>query len=155
MELSTIIDRLKGRIETRNGAASIIVLKRIESEGLGSLDELPYSIRILLENVIRYYDGYVVRDEDVEAVAGWTRNAGRREIPFHPTRVIMQDFTGVPAIVDLASMRDAVAKYGVDPSIVNPLIPVDLIIDHSLQVDYYATDYAFRLNLKKEYERNK
>ncbi len=155
MELKKAVDALKSTIETPEGKAVIFEVNRISELGLGDYEELPYSIRVLLENVVRNYDGYVVRDEDVEAVARWAKFAGKKEIPFHPARVIMQDFTGVPAIVDLAAMRDAIAKLGGDPSRVNPVIPVHLIVDHSLQVDYYATDYAFRMNLKLEYERNR
>ena len=155
MELKKAVNALKSTIETPEGKAVIFEVNRISELGLGDYEELPYSIRVLLENVVRNYDGYVVRDEDVEAVARWAKFAGKKEIPFHPARVIMQDFTGVPAIVDLAAMRDAIAKLGGDPSRVNPVIPVHLIVDHSLQVDYYATDYAFRMNLKLEYERNR
>ena len=146
---------LVGEIETPQGKAKIIEVHRIEELGLGDYWKLPYSIRVLVENVIRHYDGFKVRDVDVETAAGWLKYAGKREVPFHPARVIMQDFTGVPAVVDLAAMRDAVKEFGGDPERVNPLIPVDLIIDHSLQVDYYGTAYAFELNLRREYERNK
>ncbi len=142
-------------IDTYMGKARIYNVSRIDELGLGKYERLPYSIRIVLENLVRHYDGYVVRDEEVKAAAQWESHAGRKEIPLHPVRVIMQDFTGVPAVVDLAAMRDAVKEFGIDPSVVNPLIPVHLIIDHSIQVDYYGTGYAFRMNLKKEYERNK
>ncbi|MEB3788088.1 MAG: aconitate hydratase, partial [Desulfurococcales archaeon] len=142
-------------IDTYMGKARIYNVSRIDELGLGKYERLPYSIRIVLENLVRHYDGYVVRDEEVKAAAQWESYAGRKEIPLHPVRVIMQDFTGVPAVVDLAAMRDAVKEFGIDPSVVNPLIPVHLIIDHSIQVDYYGTGYAFRMNLKKEYERNK
>ncbi|MEB3779754.1 MAG: aconitate hydratase AcnA [Desulfurococcales archaeon] len=142
-------------IDTYKGKALIYRVDRIDEVGLGKYHRLPYSIRIVLENLVRKYDGFVVREEEVKAAANWVDYAGRKEIPLHPVRVVMQDFTGVPAVVDLAAMRDAVKDFGKDPSIVNPQIPVDLIIDHSIQVDYYGTAYAFRLNLKKEYERNK
>ena len=142
-------------IDTYKGKALIYRVDKIDEIGLGKYHRLPYSIRIVLENLVRKYDGFVVRDEEVKAAANWVDYAGRKEIPLHPVRVVMQDFTGVPAVVDLAAMRDAVRDFGKDPSIVNPQIPVDLIIDHSIQVDYYGTAYAFRLNLKKEYERNK
>ncbi|MCE4604001.1 MAG: aconitate hydratase AcnA [Aeropyrum sp.] len=150
-DFSSIIAEL----ETPEGKARYYRLEGISKLGLGDFHQLPYSIRVLLENVIRHYDGFVVRDEDVEAVAGWVKNAGRKDVPFHPVRVVMQDFTGVPAIVDLAAMRDAMKGFGGDPRRVNPLIPVDLIIDHSIQVDFYGSADAFRLNLRREYERNK
>jgi len=146
---------LVGEIETPQGKARIIEVHRVGEVGLGDYWRLPYSIRVLLENVIRNYDGFKVRDVDVEVAASWPKYAGRKEVPFHPARVIMQDFTGVPAVVDLAAMRDAVKEFGGDPETVNPVIPVDLIIDHSIQVDYYGTAYAFEWNLRKEYERNR
>ena len=136
------------------GRVKIYNVSRIGEIGLGKYEELPYSIRVVLENLVRNYDGFIVREEEVKAAAEWRSHAGRKEIPLHPVRVVMQDFTGVPAVVDLAAMRDAVKRFGVDPSKVNPVIPVDLIIDHSIQVDYYGTGYAFKYNLKKEYERN-
>lgn len=149
-----VLEGLKGHVETYSGKASYIKLRDIDRAGLGELDSLPYSIRVLLENVIRHYDGFTVRDEDVEAVARWRSYAGRKEVPFHPERVIMQDLTGISVILDLAIMREIASKVGADPSIINPAIPVDLIIDHSIQVDYYGTKQAYFMNIKKEYERN-
>ena len=109
---------------------------------LSSLDEngidtthLPYSIRILLEGAIRGNDGFLVTEQDVRNIAGWEPNGERNEIPFRPSRVILQDFTGVPAVVDLAALRDAMVAMGGDPEKVNPQVPVDLVIDHSVQVD--------------------
>src|SRR5437867_9624276 len=111
---------------------------------------LPYTLRILLENVLRHGD-----EEGVEAVAGWVaREEPNREIAFRPARVLLQDFTGVPAIVDLAAMRDAMADLGGDPAKINPLVPADLVIDHSVQVDMYGTPQAFLYNVAREYERN-
>jgi aconitate hydratase len=124
------------------------------------LDRLPVTIKILLENVLRHAGDGVVRDADVATLAGWrpgsaaAPGAGEIEIPFMPARVIMQDFTGVPAVVDLAAMRDAMAGLGGDPSRVNPLVPADLVIDHSVQVDRYGTADAFAFNVEREYERN-
>ncbi len=141
-------------IETPQGKAKIYRVDRIDELGLGKYEELPYSIRILLENLVRNYDGYIVREEEVTATAQWPSNAGKKDIPLFPTRVIMQDFTGVPAVVDLAAMRDAIKEFGGDPSKLNPLIPVHLIIDHSVQVDYFGTTYALNWNMKREYERN-
>src|SRR5262245_61467728 len=102
------------------------------------LAKLPYSIKILLENLLRRADGAVVTRAQIDAVAGWKPRAGEREIQFMPGRVLMQDFTGVPAVVDLAAMRDAMKAAGGDPRRINPLVPVELVIDHSVQVDEYA-----------------
>jgi aconitate hydratase A / 2-methylisocitrate dehydratase len=124
--------------------------------GVGHLDKLPYSLRILLENLLRHEDGGSVTREDIKALAGWTPNSGKsREIAFTPARVLLQDFTGVPAVVDLASMREALRKMGGDPDKINPLQPVDLVIDHSVQVDHYGSPDAFSQNVEKEYERNR
>ena len=142
-------------IDTPKGKALMYDITRIDELGLGKLERLPYSIRILLENMIRNYDNYIVRDEKVKAVADWEHHAGKKDIPLHPTRIIMQDFTGVPAVVDLAAMRDALKEFGFDPTLLNPVIPVHLIIDHSVQVDYFGTIYALAWNMKKEFERNR
>jgi aconitate hydratase len=119
------------------------------------LGRMPVTVRILLENVLRHAGGGIVREEDVVALAAWRPGgAGEAEIPFMPSRVVLQDFTGVPAVVDLAVMRDAMAALGGDPSKVNPLVPADLIIDHSVQVDAWGGVGAFQLNVDREYERN-
>ena len=124
------------------------------------LERLPVTIKILLENVLRHAGGGIVSEADVAALAGWRPGASAApgantvEIPFMPARVILQDFTGVPAVVDLAAMRDAMAEMGGDPSRVNPLVPADLVIDHSVQVDHYGTAGAFAFNVEREYERN-
>jgi aconitate hydratase len=124
------------------------------------LEHLPITIKILLENVIRHAGGGIVTEADVAVLAGWrpgassVPGASAIEIPFMPARVIMQDFTGVPAVVDLAAMRDAMAEMGGDPSRVNPLVPADLVIDHSVQIDRYGTADAFAFNVEREYERN-
>ena len=124
------------------------------------LDRLPVTIKILLENVLRQAGRGIVREADVQALAGWrpgaasAPGAGEVEIPFTPARVIMQDFTGVPAVVDLAAMRDAMAELGGDPARVNPLVPADLVIDHSVQVDRYGTADSFAFNVEREYQRN-
>ena len=115
----------------------------------------PVTLKILLENLLRHAGGGIVRVEDVETLAAWRPGAtAEAEIPFMPSRVILQDFTGVPAIVDLAVMRDAMADLGGDPSLVNPLVPADLVIDHSVQVDMFGNDMAFAFNVEREYERN-
>jgi len=117
---------------------------------------LPFSLKVLLENLLRNEDGVGVRKEDVEALASWDHNAEpSKEIAFTPARVVLQDFTGVPCVVDLAAMRDAMADLGSDPTKINPLVPVELVIDHSVQVDVFGTRDAFRINAEKEFERNK
>jgi len=118
-------------------------------------DRLPFSLKVLLENLLRNEDGAFVRREDIEALATWDVKAGKEEeIAFRPARVLLQDFTGVPAVVDLAAMRDAIARLGGSPTQINPLQPVDLVIDHSVQVDEYGTDAAFLINVEREFERN-
>ncbi|MBI2941695.1 MAG: aconitate hydratase, partial [Chloroflexi bacterium] len=119
-----------------------------------ALDHLPYSIKVLLENVLRACDGRVVRQEDVLALARWDPRAGQ-DVPFTPTRVLLQDFTGVPCVADLAAMRAALHRLGGDPARVNPQVPVDLVIDHSVQVDHFGSPDAFAYNVKREYERNR
>ena len=127
----------------------------LEKKGLADIERLPFSVRIMVENLLRKMDGRIVREEDLRNLAGWQKKYDDPvEIPFHPARVLMQDFTGVPAVVDLAAMRDAVKNLGGDPAKINPLVPVDLMVDHSVQVDYFGTHDAVFQNVKKEYERN-
>ncbi|MEK9730497.1 MAG: aconitate hydratase AcnA [Candidatus Poseidoniales archaeon] len=129
-------------------------LDRLDEVGI-STQHLPYSMRILLEGAMRNCDGFLIKDEDIRTIAGWQAQGERVEIPFRPSRVILQDFTGVPAVVDLAALRDAMVELGGDPSKVNPQVPVDLVIDHSVQVDVSgANDDALALNLDIEYHRN-
>ena len=124
-------------------------------DGRLDLGRAPFTLKVLLENVLRHAGGGIVRAEDVEALTAWVPGSGAEaEIPFMPARVILQDFTGVPAIVDLAVMRDAMADLGGNPERVNPLVPADLVIDHSVQVDRYGTSAAFAFNVEREYERN-
>src|SRR5690606_26160044 len=117
---------------------------------------LPFSMKVLLENLLRKEDGRAVTKESIEAVAAWLSNRGSAgvEIAYSPARVLMQDFTGVPAVVDLAAMRDAMVALGGDPEKINPLNPVDLVIDHSVMVDEFGNPRAFQLNVDREYERN-
>src|SRR5688572_8731622 len=130
-------------------------LPLLEERGVASISRLPVSIRILLESVLRHVDGRRIRDEDVEALARWQPSAARTaEVPFVVGRVLLQDFTGVPLLVDLAAMRSAVARRGFDGGRVQPLVPVDLVIDHSVQVDYFGRDDALRLNTEMEFHRN-
>jgi len=119
------------------------------------VDKLPYSIRILLESAVRNCDEFAVRSVDVENILNWAQTSKQQvEVPFKPARVLMQDFTGVPAVVDLASMRDAIKNLGGDPNVINPLVPADLVIDHSVQVDVARTPDALKLNLQMEMKRN-
>jgi len=130
-------------------------LGALADAGVGQLQRLPFSLKILLENLLRQEDGRAVRREDIEALANWQPVAAAdREIAFTPARVLLQDFTGVPVVVDLASMRDAITKMGGDPGRINPLQPVDLVIDHSVQVDYFGSSEAFARNVEIEFERN-
>ncbi|MFB6086764.1 MAG: aconitate hydratase AcnA [Halodesulfurarchaeum sp.] len=126
----------------------------LEDEGLCDLDELPVSIRLLLESVLRQADGEDITEEDVRSAASWEPDVPEAEVPFTPSRVVLQDLTGVPAVVDLAALRSAAERKGRDPSIVEPEIPADLVIDHSVQVDYYGSSDAFQKNVEMEYERN-
>ena len=130
-------------------------LKAIEEAGIANISKLPYSIKVLLESVLRQHDGYVIKDDHVANLAKWGNGADPNgEVPFKPSRVILQDFTGVPVVVDLASLRSAMAEMGGDPNKINPEIPVDLVIDHSVQVDSYGTDAALQLNMDLEFKRN-
>ncbi|MGD8644887.1 MAG: aconitate hydratase AcnA [Desulfobacterales bacterium] len=130
-------------------------IQQLETEGIAEIGRLPFSIRVLVENLLRKMDGDIVKEEDLLNIARWQKTYDTPvEIPYHPARVLMQDFTGVPAVVDLAAMRDAVKELGGDPRKVNPLVPVDLIVDHSVQVDAFGTNDAVVENVRKEYERN-
>ncbi|MFN2373505.1 MAG: aconitate hydratase AcnA [Cyclonatronaceae bacterium] len=142
--------------DTGNGKATMYRLDVLEKEGLTVLNKLPFSIKILLEAVLREYDDYVVSGDDIKKLAAYDAyKISDDEIPFKPARVVLQDFTGVPAVVDLASLRTAMAKAGGDPQKINPLVPVDLVIDHSVQVDMFGQEFAFMFNAEKEFERNR
>src|SRR5436309_9278293 len=133
----------------------IFRLDRLERRGLG-IARLPYSLKILLENRLRREDGRTVRAVEIEKLARWDpKKAPADEIAFMPARVLMQDFTGVPAVVDLAAMRDAMAVMGGDPKTVNPLLPAELVIDHSVIVDEFGTPTAFQVNADLEFQRNR
>lgn len=118
------------------------------------IDKLPFSIRILLENALRNFDDFSVTKENIETLLNWKPQGVDKDIPFKPARVLMQDFTGVPAVVDIAALRAEVARKGKDPNTINPLVPVDLVIDHSVQVDYFGTEYSYQRNMEEEYKRN-
>src|ERR1700758_1809854 len=152
------LDSFKCRKKLTVGAKTYhyFSLKAAESNGLKGISALPYSMKILLENLLRFEDGRSVTKEDIAACAAWLVNKGEteKEIAFRPSRVLMQDFTGVPAVVDLAAMRDAMTNLGGDPDKINPLVPVDLVIDHSVIVDEFGTPKAFKKNVDLEYQRN-
>ncbi len=145
----------RGEIRLGSDRAILYRLTELSDRGLVDLDRLPFSIRVLLENVLRFAGRGIVSEEHVLQVARWTGNStGGTEIPFMPARVVLQDFTGVPCVVDLAAMRDAMAALGGNPERINPVVPCDLVIDHSVQVDHYGTAEAFRQNVALEFERN-
>jgi aconitate hydratase len=140
---------------TDNNTGEFYSLPKLEKEGVGPVSRLPFSIRVLLESVLRNYDGKRISEEDITGLANWRPNASRtREIPFQVARILLQDFTGVPLLVDLAAMRSAVDRLGRRASVIEPLVPVDLIIDHSVQVDFSGRPDAMQLNLEMEFERN-
>src|SRR6185369_16130175 len=130
-------------------------LPTLEERGIGNISRLPFSTRILLENLLRFEDGQKVSAADIEYVARGVGGPDPKEISFMPARVLLQDFTGVPCAVDLAAMRDALAALGADPGKANPLLPADLVIDHSVQVDQFGTPGAFDANALLEYQRNR
>jgi aconitate hydratase len=141
--------------ETGQGTAALYRLSKLEEAGLGEISKLPFSIRVLLEAVLRNCDGFSVTEDDVKNLALWKAAApAKQEVPFKPYRVVLQDFTGVPAVVDLAAMRSAMQRIGGDPEKINPLIPVDLVIDHSVQVDFFGSEGALSKNVDIEFKRN-
>jgi aconitate hydratase len=141
---------------TGHGTAYLYRLDRLETLGFSGIDRLPFSIKVLLEGLLRTCDGYLVTQEDVERLARYNPKAPAvEEIPFMPARVLLQDFTGVPAVVDLAAMRSAMARLGGDPDVINPRVPVHLVIDHSVQVDYFGMPEALHLNAELEFQRNR
>src|SRR5450432_2575148 len=142
-----------GDLQAGNQTHQIFRLSALEKAGF-DLKRIPFSIKILLENLLRLEDGTTVKRSDIEYVAKWDTKATPQEINFRPARVVLQDFTGVPCVVDLAAMRDALAKLGADPKKANPLVPVDLVIDHSVQVDHYGSKDAFQFNALLEFQRN-
>ena len=136
-------------------SATLYSLPALEAAGLGKISRLPVSLRIVLEAVLRNYDGNKISEAHIRQLASWQPNAPRSdEIPFVVARIVLQDFTGVPLLADLAAMRDAAAKMGCDPKIIEPLVPVNLVVDHSVQVDYYNRPDALKLNTELEFERN-
>lgn len=143
-------------LETRSGPATVYRLDQLEKRGIGSVSQLPFSIKVLLEAALRQCDGFEITEDDVVGLANWdAKKVAQRELPFKPARVVMQDFTGVPGVVDLAALRSAMARLGGDPKRINPKIPVDLVIDHSVQVDRFGSKFALFYNAEREFERNR
>ncbi len=146
----------KDILKTSFGDYGFYRLDKLEQDGLTSLAKLPFSIRVMLESVLRQCNGREITQDDVRNLAGWKPQAKNRpSLPFRPGRVVMQDFTGVPAVVDLAAMRSAVVRLGGDPRKINPQVPVDLVIDHSVQVDFFASSDALQRNAELEFQRNR
>jgi aconitate hydratase len=146
----------RSTLSTERYTASYYSLPALEKAGLTRLDRLPFTVKVFLENVLRHCESGLACEQDVEQLGRWSADADLNdEFPFMPARVLLQDFTGVPAVVDLAAMRSAVARLGGDPQRINPLVPVDLVIDHSVQVDAFGSALAPRINVEREYERNR
>src|SRR3954470_18060062 len=146
------------RFDLGNGqTGSFYSLPALEKAGLGPISRLPVSIRIVLESVLRNCDGKKVAEASVRSLANWQPKEGTRveEIPFVVARIVLQDFTGVPLLVDLAAMRSAVSRLGRDAKLIEPLVPVDLVVDHSVQVDFFGTGEALQQNMELEFKRNR
>ena len=158
MSVTVGTDTAKTRRDLEAGGSKIAYysIPAAEQAGLGDFSRLPAVLKVVLENMLRFEDGRTVSQDDIRAFSEWGANGGRnpREIAYRPARVLMQDFTGVPAVVDLAAMRDAMVALGGDPEKINPLAPVDLVIDHSVMIDEFGTPRAFQANVEREYERN-
>ena len=149
-------DSFQARTQLQAGGKSYDYYRLAAVASEEQLARLPYSLKILLENLVRHEDGANITKSDIEAIVNWDAKAEpSQEIAFTPARVILQDFTGVPCVVDLAAMRDAINKLGGDATKINPQVPVELVIDHSVQVDKYGTPDALDLNTKIEFDRNK
>ena len=145
----------RDQLVTSGGTYTIYRIDKLEAGGRDAIDRLPFSIRVLLESVLRKHDGRKVTEKDIRNLANWQPTGDRPSMPFYPGRVVMQDFTGVPVVVDLASMRSALARLGGDAQKINPVVPVDLVIDHSVQVDYFGSPDALRKNAELEFDRNR
>jgi aconitate hydratase len=145
----------RASLKISGGEVVFYRLSQLEESGVAQISKLPYSIKVLLEAALRQHDGFEISDDDVKHIAGWNaKNPGQQEIPYKPARVVLQDFTGVPCVVDLAAMRAAVTRLGGDAARINPIVPVDLVIDHSVQVDQFGSAYALMYNAEREFERN-
>jgi aconitate hydratase len=143
------------QLKTRGGTYTYYSLNALEAQGVGPVSRLPYSIRIMLEAALRQCNEDEITREDVSLFANWQPKPAEAEVPYLPARVILQDFTGVPSVVDLAALRSAMARLGGDPKEINPVVPVDLVIDHSVQVDRFGSQYALMYNAQLEFERNR
>src|ERR1041385_434158 len=150
--MTTMFDGARGRLAVADGELAFAMLAWLAEQGIGDVERLPHTVRILLENLLRRAGTRDVGGEDVAALAAWPGPA--KDIAFMPGRVLMQDFTGVPAVVDLAAMRSAVERAGGVAARVNPIVPVDLIIEHSVQVDLFRSEDAYLRNIEWEYHRN-
>jgi aconitate hydratase len=147
--------KARASLSTKTRTYTYYDLNALAKQRIGHVEKLPYSIRVLLESMLRNLDGFVVTADDVSGLANWNAKApAKEEIPFMPARVVLQDFTGVPCVVDLAAMRDAMKRLGGDPNAINPLVPCDLVIDHSVQVDAFGSKTSLTINAQKEFERN-
>ncbi len=146
--------QVKRLLTTKNGTFTYFSLEELANKG-HDIAKLPFSIRILLENALRNFDDFAITHDNIETILQWKPAGSDKDIPFKPARVLMQDFTGVPAVVDIASLRAEIARKGKNPDRISPLIPVDLIIDHSVQVDYFGTEYSYVRNMDEEYKRNR
>ena len=145
----------KGTLDVNGKSYEIYRLDAVEGDGL-DVESLPFSLKVLLENLLRTEDGEDITADDIKAIAGWDADADPdKEIQYTPARVIMQDFTGVPCVVDLATMREAMEELGGDPSRINPLAPAEMVIDHSVIADVFGTPESFERNVEIEYERNR
>src|SRR5687768_12070721 len=145
----------EAKLSTKAGDLTVHRLDALKKAGVGDIDRLPYSIKVVLESALRNLDEFEVSSEDVRRLANWKHDGSDTgEVPFKVARVVLQDFTGVPAVVDLASMRGAMARAGGDAKRINPLVPVDLVIDHSVQVDYFGTVEALNQNTEVDFQRN-
>lgn len=155
MSTNQKFQQTKTPFKTGFGKAHYYSLQKLEDMGYGNIQKLPFTIRILLEAVLREHDGYLITEDDIKLLADYNAKNPQGEIPFKPSRVVLQDFTGVPAVVDLAALRSAMERMGGNPQSINPQVPVDLVIDHSVQVDTFGQEYAFMHNVQKEFERNR
>ncbi|SEJ71363.1 aconitase [Cyclobacterium xiamenense] len=145
--------QIKKKLPSPKGDLTYWSLEALQQKGY-PINKLPFSIRILLENALRNFDDFAITQENIETLLNWKPQASDKDIPYKPARVLMQDFTGVPAVVDIASLRAEAVRKGKDPEKINPLIPVDLVVDHSVQVDFFGTNYSYKRNVDVEYERN-
>ncbi|WP_019007718.1 aconitate hydratase AcnA [Cohnella laeviribosi] len=154
MELSKLPYQVQSELQVAGQSYRYYSLEKLEQQGAGPVSKLPFSMKVLLEAAVRQFDGRAITLEHVKQIAGWANGREDKEIPFIPARIVLQDFTGVPVVVDLAAMRETVKKAGGDPKRINPLVPVDLVIDHSVMVDAFGTPDALQTNMNIEFERN-